>query len=157
MSSAVLDRPVFAPAAEQPALRELELALEQRGAVPPVLLGADRQPRELPDTLIPLLARVVRELVRGNAVTIVPVHAELTTFEAAELLNVSRPYLVRLLDQGKIPYRKVGTHRRILAADLLKFKEGYRAKQRRALAEMAREAQEMGLYDAEPSEPEPDA
>jgi excisionase family DNA binding protein len=102
----------------------------------------------LPATLIPLLARVVRELVRGNAITIVPVHAELTTFEAAELLNVSRPYLVRLLDQGKIPYRKVGTHRRILAADLLKFKEGYRAKQRWALAAMAREAQEMGLYNA---------
>ena len=119
--------------------------------------SGDRQPRELPDTLIPLLARVVRELVRGNAVTIVPVHAELTTFEAAELLNVSRPYLVRLLDQGKIPYRKVGTHRRVPRGRFAEVQRWLPGQAGRALATMAREAQDMGLYDAEPPELDRDA
>jgi excisionase family DNA binding protein len=147
MATAVAERkPVFAPLSEEPAIRELDLLLAQSGPEQPLLLGLGAQPRQVPETVREILARVVRELAQGNAVTIVPVHAELTTFQAAELLNVSRPYLVRLLDQGKIKYHKVGTHRRILAADLLMFKEGYRAKQHAALDEMAREAQEMGLY-----------
>src|SRR3954447_5550331 len=110
MATATLDRkPVFAPAAEQPAIRDLATLLELGDAPAPELIARGAQHAPLPATVARLLARVVQELERGNAVTIVPVHAELTTFQAAELLNVSRPYLVRLLDQGKIQYRKVGT------------------------------------------------
>jgi excisionase family DNA binding protein len=155
MTSAVLERgPVFAPEDEATAIRELEQALVESGATP-VLVGADHQERPLPETVASLLVRLVHELARGNAVTIVPVHAELTTFQAAELLNVSRPFLVRLLNEGKIPYHRIGTHRRIYAADLLEFKAGYRKQQRAAVAEMANLAQEMGVYDAAPP-PHPD-
>jgi excisionase family DNA binding protein len=151
MTSAVLERgPVFAQETEAPAIRELELALARRDPAEPLLLSADQTPHRLPATVAQLLAHLVHELAKGNAVTIVPVHAELTTFQAAELLNVSRPYLVRLLDQGKIPFHRVGTHRRIYAADLLAYRERRRAEQHRMLDEMAQEAQAMGLYHAEP-------
>jgi excisionase family DNA binding protein len=139
MATAVLERqPVFAPPAEEPAIRELATLLAE---------GDAEEPLRLPATVRRLLAHLVHELAQGNAVTIVPVHAELTTNQAAELLNISRPYLVRLLDAGKIPFHRVGTHRRIYAADLLAYKARRRAEQHAALDELAREAQELGLYE----------
>jgi excisionase family DNA binding protein len=82
----------------------------------------------------------------GNAVQIVPVHAEMTTQEAAELLMVSRPYLIKLLDEGKIDHRKVGSHRRVKYCDVLKYKEAHESTRKKALDELAQEAQglEMG-------------
>jgi excisionase family DNA binding protein len=148
MTSAVQERgPVFAPASEAPALRELQRLLSEGDTGAPALIGSGERHLRLPATVVQLLARLVDELARGNAVTIVPVHAELTTNQAAELLNVSRPYLVRLLDAGAIPFHRVGTHRRVYAADLLGYKERRRAAQHTALDNLAREAQEMGLYE----------
>lgn len=102
----------------------------------------------VPATAFKLFIEVLDELARGNAVTVAPVHAELTTQQAAELLNVSRPYLVKLLEDGALPYRKVGTHRRIRLADVLAYQQADEARRREVHRALTREAEELGLYDA---------
>lgn len=83
----------------------------------------------LSEAAFDLLLNVLTEMSRGNAVLVVPINAELTTQEAADLLSISRPYLIKLLDQQKIPFLKVGRHRRILFKDLMQYrKESKRAK-----------------------------
>src|SRR5215210_3180046 len=100
---------------------------------------------ELPHSVFSVLERVVAEMARGNAVKVLPVHAELSTQEAADLLNVSRPHLVHLLEQGEMKYRKVGTHRRVRLDELIVYKERRDAARLVALDEMARTAQGEGF------------
>jgi excisionase family DNA binding protein len=99
----------------------------------------------LPASAARLLVQILDEMSLGNAVKIVPVHAELTTQEAADLLNVSRPTLIQMLEQGLIPYRKVGTHRRIPFAKALEYKRKLEADRRATLAELVAYDQEIGL------------
>jgi excisionase family DNA binding protein len=100
---------------------------------------------ELPASSVVILVRVLEEMEKGNAVTILPVHAELTSQEAADLLNISRPSLIDLLQRGEIPFRKVGTHRRIRLDDVMAYKRKAEAARRAALEELAAYDQELGL------------
>lgn len=107
--------------------------------------GGAEQAVIVPREAFALFLEVLGQMANGNAVTIVPVHAELTTQEAAELLNVSRPHLIEQLENGKIPFRRVGTHRRIRASDLAAYQQQDEAERQDALDELAREAQKLGL------------
>lgn len=105
----------------------------------------DGQALPLPQAVRDLLAHVLAEIAQGNAVTLIPIHAEMTTQEAADFLNVSRPHLVKLLDSGAIPHHKVGTHRRVRFRDLRDFKARKAARAEERLADLTREAQELGM------------
>lgn len=99
----------------------------------------------LPDSVLHVLVVALKELAKGKQVSVVAAEAEMTTQQAADLLLVSRPYLIGLLDAGKIPYRKVGTKRRILAADVLAYKAKDRVRRRKLLDELSAESQQLGL------------
>lgn len=136
--------PVLPPAEEAGLLALVRDALDEPSTA--ALLGAGGEAVELPRSVREVLVRVVRELAQGNAVTVLPVHAELTTQEAADLLNVSRPYLIGLVDQGMLPCtRTVGNHRRLRLADTLAYKRVRDAERRAALDKVCTEAERLGL------------
>jgi excisionase family DNA binding protein len=93
-----------------------------------------------------LLARILGFLANGEGVNVIPDTAELTTQQAAEFLNVSRPYLVKLLESGEVPFRLVGTHRRVKFRDLDEYKSRNDLARRRAADELTQLTQELGLY-----------
>jgi excisionase family DNA binding protein len=100
---------------------------------------------ELPAGAVELLLGILEDMAAGRAVAIVPRDAELTTQEAADILNVSRPFIVQLLREGKLPYRKVGTHRRIRLEDVTAFKAAIDQDRRRVLDELVIQAQELDM------------
>ncbi|WP_250450881.1 helix-turn-helix domain-containing protein [Caballeronia sp. ATUFL_M2_KS44] len=141
-----------------PVEREVQLAVEgQRALAAYLSTGFDTQriqiyddkneahQVELPTSALRLLIDILAELADGNAVRIVPVHAELTTQEAADLLQVSRPHLVKLLEAQALPFHKTGKHRRIRFADLMRYKAEREQGSEEAMAALARQAQELGM------------
>ncbi|MDO8861013.1 helix-turn-helix domain-containing protein [Haliea sp. E1-2-M8] len=111
-------------------------------------LKVDSQPTEdliLPGHVLQILLEVLSEMSKGNAISLVPHHHELSTQEAANLLNVSRPFLVGLLEQGKIPFRKVGTHRRVLLKDVMAYKERTDQQRKASLDELTALSQKEGM------------
>ena len=100
---------------------------------------------ELPVAAVQLLLGILEQMACGNAVTLMPVHAELTTQQAADLLNVSRTHFVQLLDKENIPHRKIGTHRRVRAEDVLAYRRETERARRKALDEMTELDEELGL------------
>jgi len=127
------------------------LAPQTRSAAPLSIrvIGTSKDAKEetvrIPAPAVKMLVRILEEIALGNAVTLIPVHAELTTQEAADMLNISRPSLIQLLDEGKIEYRKVGTHRRVRFEGLMAYKRRADAERRAVLAELAAYDQEIGI------------
>lgn len=147
--------PVAAPPDQQAQVAALSKSLEgmvhapKRRAPKCQLMGPKGESIPLPESVFYVLARVAEVMARGDSITVVPVGREVTTQQAADLLNVSRQYLVRLLDEGRIPFRKTGKHRRLRIEDVLSFKE-VRDKDRRAgLRELSQMTEEFGGYDSE--------
>jgi excisionase family DNA binding protein len=103
------------------------------------------EPVIIPTAAFRLLVTILAEMASGHAVRLIPHHAELTTQEAAELLNVSRPYVVRLLDEGRIPSHRVGTHRRVLFKDVITYRDEHRRARGAVLDRLTALDQELGL------------
>jgi excisionase family DNA binding protein len=110
---------------------------------------ADRIQVQLPASLVRVLVEAANQLAQGNSVAILHYEQELTTQQAADLLSVSRPYLIKLLENGQIPYHHVGSHRRIRIGDLLEYKRSRDRLRRDHLNEMVRVSESLGLYDSD--------
>jgi excisionase family DNA binding protein len=140
--------PVLVPDRDASTVRELDEVLASevaRGEA--VLRSPSGHELPLPHSVYRVLEQVVHEMARGNAVRVLPVKAELSTQQAADLLNVSRPHLVKLLERGEIPYHRAGSHRRVVLEDLLVYKERRDRERHDALDEITRISDELGLYD----------
>lgn len=145
LTSEEIDRPV-APSVEDIELAEAASRVLTRAKKDALHIRLeDGSDLELPKAVTSMLVSIMTEMAHGNSVTIIPIHAELTTQEAANLLNVSRPYLSKLIDSGKIPHHKVGTHRRVRFTDLEAYRIAFRANRDTAQQELTRQAQELGM------------
>lgn len=104
---------------------------------------------QLPPSLVRVLMEAARQLAKGNSVSILHYEQELTTQQAADLLQVSRPYLIRLLEEGKIRYHLVGSHRRVRLGDLLDYKNTRDSLRKANISEMVRVSESLGLYESD--------
>ena len=140
--------PVFAEEREAPALRLLERALEPE-TPQAKLVTPQGEEVPIPETAYQVLRQVIHHLAAGQAVHLVPLHRELSTQEAAELINVSRPFLSKLLDQGEIPFVQVGSHRRVRVSDMAEYMERRSGHRRQALRELTQLSLDEGFYGEE--------
>jgi excisionase family DNA binding protein len=111
------------------------------------ITGANNQQQSIPAPVRDVLVRILTHMQEGKAITIIPASHELGTQDAADLLGLSRQYMVRLLEDGKLPFHRAGTHRRIYLQDLMAYKKERDRQRREALDQMAREEVEAGTYD----------
>lgn len=137
---------------EQRAAREsykaLASSIEQlRSENPEIEIEQTKEKIRIPISALKFLATILKEISRGNPILIVPIATEITTQAAAELLGCSRPHLVSLLEHGKIPFTKVGKHRRIKYEDIIKYKQEMKSIQRKKIQELMQMDEESGLYD----------
>jgi excisionase family DNA binding protein len=137
--------PIFAPEPDTQLIKRLEVMLDRAH---PKLVGMDGEEIPLPHSVYQVLRQVVQMMAAGRTISLVPHDLYLSSQEAAEILNVSRPFLYTLLDGGQIPYTMVGTHRRIRVEDLMEYKRQRDSQRRQALGELAAFSQELGFYEA---------
>ena len=140
--------PIAAPEAEAAAVVQLRDFMASKAVGErhhASLRSPDGHQLEIPNSIYRVLVAAVAAMAQGNAVAIVPVHHELTTQQAAELLGVSRPHLVKLVDGGEIPHHKTGSHRRIYFEDLMRYRDARDAQRAAALRELTRKSAEYGL------------
>ncbi len=142
--ASTLSDPVSIPEAQGAQIRDLR-RLVQRGNAK--LVGPDGNQIAIPEPVHDLLLMILKNLQAGKAVSIVPEHQQLTTQRAANILGVSRPFLVRLLENGDMPFHMVGSHRRIYLRDLLDYKRRRDTARHEAINNMARSEMEAGTYD----------
>jgi excisionase family DNA binding protein len=119
------------------------------------LVGPDGQTQGLPEDLYHFLVQLIAHLVAGRSVSIIQSEAQLTTVEAANMLGVSRGFLIKLLQRNEIPHHMVGTHRRIYARDILEYKTARDGRRRTSLRELAQAEMREGLYDRVPPHDQP--
>lgn len=146
MTTTALPEHIVSP---DPAEREEMTALREElsriaGSQRPVakLVGPNGSEVEIPASAFAALQALVHDMARGRTVTLIPHDKELTSKEAADILGVSRPFLIRLLDRGEIPYHRVGTHRRLRVEDVLAYREQRAARRREKLRELTRLSEE---------------
>lgn len=144
------DEPVFPPE-NLDQLLEVARFMENH-TEPGLLLGPDGEQVPLPAEVYRVLRQVVELMREGKATLVAPHGLLLTTQEAADFLGVSRPTLVRLLEEGAIPFEKPNRHRRVRLHDLLEFQARRRDERRAALNQLTEEASELGLYDGSPAD-----
>ena len=126
-------------------LSSQKLAAHLKDAGASLELTVDEETVSVPRSAFKLLVNILSNMARGNAITLIPVHAELTTQEAADQLAVSRPFLVKLLEEKKIPFHKVGTHRRIYFQDIVAYKQQADAARQAVLKELQKDAQDNDM------------
>lgn len=141
--------------AELPSNEEVELARDSSAALSRLLASkpeAERAHVRFDDTdlvvprhVIALLRDILSEMARGNAISLIPLHHELTTQQAADLLNVSRPYFVGLLERHEIAFTRTGTHRRVRFEDVMAYKQARDQRGQEAVDELSRQAQELDM------------
>ncbi|WP_088243276.1 helix-turn-helix domain-containing protein [Calothrix rhizosoleniae] len=139
------------PLKDTESIKRLECLLEQEPSQGK-LVAANGQQIPIPEPVYQVLREVVHAMALGKAISIVPQNREMTTQEAADFLNVSRPYLIKLLKQGEIDYIKVGSHRRVNFQDVMEYKEQRNLKRREGMKEMTQFLQEEGFYDEDSCE-----
>lgn len=135
------------PPSDGEQIRELNRLLQLGSAA---LVGPDNERIELPEGIYQLLKDVVRNMSVGRAISLVPQQQQMTTQAAANFLGFSRPYLIKLLESGTIPFEKVGQHRRVRLKDVLAFQKKRDTMRRNALNELARAEFEDGHYEGQP-------
>ncbi len=144
MSSSTLEHTILPP---EESLDSLLALLTGAEAPSTTLTGPSGEHLVLPPEVFEVLRDVVTAMAQGQAVTIAPVHQRLTTQEAADLLGISRPTLVKLLESGEIPFEQPGRHRRVRLADVLAYRAERSVQARDALDRMVEIADESGMYE----------
>ncbi len=143
---------VEATTEERGLLQDVQKMLSQAALAPKAtaaLVGPDGRSIPLPEPLFQILRYAAGMLVRGERITLAPVTNDLSTQEAADLLGVSRPHLIKLLDSGEIPFTKTGRNRRVRFGDVNTFRRKRDAERRERLRDLIRQTEELGLYDME--------
>lgn len=139
-----LQEPVTLPATERDQVRDLERML---GDEAPALVSASGERLPLPPTVYELLRRVVELMAEGKAVTLLPDNQVVTTQRAADLLGMSRPFFIKLLESGAMAHHRIGNQRRVYLRDVLMFAHKRDEERRASLDRLSRQAFEAGMYD----------
>lgn len=127
--------------------RELENLFNNLPDISNISIYSNGKEMQIPYSISVVLCEVIKTLNYGNSITLIPMDKELTTQQAADLLNVSRPYLIKLLENNEINYRKTGSHRKILMQDLMEYREKRNDNRKTKIEKLSQLSQEFNLYD----------
>ena len=121
---------------------------ELRTENPEIEIEETKEKIKIPILALKLLAKILKATSQGKPISVVPIATEMTTQAAAELVGCSRPHLVKILEEGNIPFTKVGRHRRVKFEDVIEYKNEMKRNQEKHIIEIMRSDEELGLYDS---------